>query len=166
MGEASERQAILLRLRVDLLRDAATSQEIALDVRARLGHLEDAAPEVVAYVAVQVHRYYTAVESLIERIERVLGAVPDGPDWHHELLRGATYELDGIRPPILSDATYDHLAEILRFRHFFRHAYVVALDARKLATVVRHVDGVHDSLQQELQAFAEFLRDLTTSLAD
>jgi hypothetical protein len=164
--DASESRATLLRLRGDLLRDTAIAAELADEVEARAQDLPAASPEVRAYLAVLVHRFYTSVESAIERVERTLGSVPEGPEWHHDLLRGATYELEGVRPAILGDETYRRLSEILRFRHFFRHAYAVELDENKLGVVVGHLVASHGSVDDELRRFADFLRDLAESLAD
>ena len=164
MVDTSESRATLLRLRGDLLRDAAVASGLATEILGRAAELEGSSPELRAYLAVLAHRFYTSLESAIERVERTLGSVPDGPEWHHDLLRGATYELEGVRPAIVSGDTYGHLSEILRFRHFFRHAYAVELDEKKLATVIEHVAASHGSVTEELEGFAEFLRDLAESL--
>jgi hypothetical protein len=42
---------------------------------------------LLAVVAVDLHDYYTALESLLERTARLLdGDVPSGHEWHRELL--------------------------------------------------------------------------------
>ncbi len=40
-----------------------------------------------AFLAVQLHNYYTAMEKVLERILRVVdGVIPTGDSWHRELL--------------------------------------------------------------------------------
>ena len=88
-------------------------------------------------------------------------AEPAGGDWHLDLLRGATRELPGIRLAVLPRAVLDPLHEVLRFRHFFRHAYAIALDGTKLAKVARHVVTVHADVDAALGAFDRFLAELS-----
>ncbi|MBM4320703.1 MAG: hypothetical protein FJ125_12290, partial [Deltaproteobacteria bacterium] len=52
-----------------------------------------------AYLAVELHRYYTALESALERLLRTLDRfVPAGETWHRELLRLASLPLPEVRP--------------------------------------------------------------------
>lgn len=80
-------------------------------------------------VAIDMHRYYGVVENLLERVERTMGVEPPpSPNWHNDLLWGATRPLAEARPAILREETARALEPLLAFRHFFRHAYTVELD--------------------------------------
>ncbi|MCC6782579.1 MAG: hypothetical protein IT457_07025 [Planctomycetes bacterium] len=69
---------------------------------------------VLAMAAVDVHRYSTAIENLLERIERGVGAAPaPGPAWHRELLLCASRALANARPAILSPETIPALERLL-----------------------------------------------------
>lgn len=106
--------------------------EIAADRRAfeeRAGELEDLVlaagasdPNVLARAAVALHHAYSAVESALARIAKVLDTEPSGINWHRSLIETAVIEVPGIRPGLLSASALPHLRDILAFRHFFRHA--------------------------------------------
>jgi len=48
-----------------------------------------------AVLALGLHRWYSAIESILERTERAFGTLPAGPDWHAELLEGAALDIPG-----------------------------------------------------------------------
>jgi len=92
------------------------------------------APEM-ALVAISLHHAYQAFESLLERICRALALpVPVGERSHQELLDEAAIDIPGVRPALLPEDARRPWQELLRFRHFFRHAYSVELDPEELAS--------------------------------
>jgi hypothetical protein len=152
MAEPSEMRGRLARLGSELAADQAMIATLGAEISAKLGSLtaDGGDGRALAYLAVQLHRYYTALVSAVERIERVFGSGPSGGDWHVELLQAAL-----IAP----------LREVLRFRHFFRHAYAVDLDAAKLARVGEIVSTTHPDVVTSLGAFAAFMAGARDSLA-
>jgi hypothetical protein len=89
-------------------------------------------------VAVNLHGYYTALETLLERVARLLDEhVPEGPSWHVDLLAQMQVEIPGLRPPAIDPTVVEDLHELRKFRHFFRNAYVLDLDPEH---VRRHAD--------------------------
>ena len=120
--------------------------------RARL--LPGADRVACAYAAVMLHHLYTAIESALERICRTVeGSVPGGPDDHVSFLRDATLELPGIRPAILQAARFSPLFEMLRFRHFVRHAYSVQWDITRLRVLSDTAVSVWPEVRSDLDAF-------------
>lgn len=125
--------------------------------------LDEPDEATLALVAISLHHGYGAVESLLERVvKRIEGDVPRGRTWHQDLLRISALELEGIRPALLSDTTARELRKLLSFRHFFRHAYGVDLDAEELRrnqavvlTVSPQLDADLDRLDAWLAALAE-----------
>ena len=114
---------------------------------------------ITAMVAVDLHRYYTATENVLERIERCIGALPpSGPAWHKDLLLGATRELADARPAILSPAVAPDLERLLAFRHFFRHAYAVDFDPARLGDLVSQLASVHVLVAADLRQFVVHLQ--------
>jgi hypothetical protein len=90
----------------------------------------------LAQAAVALHHAYGAVESALERVARTLeGGVPLGADSHVALLEAMALEIEGVRPAVLSQQSLLLLRRLLGFRHFFRHAYAVGLDAARLASL-------------------------------
>ncbi len=126
-------------------------------MRDRVAEIRDAAtfagtPVYAAVVAVAMHHYYTAFESAIERSLRFFdGDLPQGGDWHRALLLEAVRPLPGIRMPLVSASTLPDWDELLRFRHFFRHAYAVSLDWKQLAPLMERVDRLHPMACADLE---------------
>jgi hypothetical protein len=146
------------RLRAELASDLRAFDS-RLDELARLGTLAEPGPAAVAAVA--LHHAYGAVESALLRVARELGeGAPTGPDWHQALLDTMALDIPDVRPAVLSADTRDSLARLLAFRHFFRHAYAVALDAERLDAVRSSALGLREPMHADLAHFDVFLVDL------
>ena len=92
-------------------------------------------PAQSALVALSLDHAYQAFETILLRIERSIGwPERTGANWHAALLADAALEIPGVRPPLLPAEVLADWDALLRFRHFLRHAYVIDLDAEKLAT--------------------------------
>jgi len=73
----------------------------------------------------------------------VESGLPGGPSYHQDLLRGMALPLAVVRPAVLNPARLGDLAELLAFRHFFRHAYAVALDEAELRSHAARLERTH-----------------------
>jgi hypothetical protein len=166
MGDPSEMRAKLARLASELAPERIMIDTLGSEISDRAQALTADAGDApaLAYLAVKVHRYYTGIENALERIERVFGSGPSGGEWHLELLNGSALDLAGVRPPILPAHLIAPLREILRFRHFFRHAYAVELDAARLKRVAEIVRDVHPGIASSLGRFAEFIDSAAAAL--
>lgn len=155
---------LLAELRKD--REAVERQLTELEaLRGRWGDVEREAP-LLAYACVLLHGWYTGLESLFERIARTVdGHVPTGERSHRALLRQMTVELPGVRGPIIASALEGELAELLKFRHFFRHAYAVTLDPKKVRAEADRVSTHHAEVARALDAVEAFLTQSLTALA-
>lgn len=71
-----------------------------------------------------------------------------------------TLDIEGIRPRLLSDQAYDCLDELRRFRHLFRSAYRMRLDAERLALVYRKAQALEHVYQADIERFLAFLDTL------
>lgn len=150
--------ASLQRLRAEIrfdrdafarLVDELDSIELAADA--------DKAPQR-AQAAVALHHAYGSLESIMVRVARQLeGDVPGGADWHQALLHSMGLEIEGVRPAVFSRATIGALRRLLGFRHFFRHAYAVELDAERLAIVRDEAVAGASAILAELDALDRFL---------
>jgi hypothetical protein len=96
----------------------------------RLLHEPPPATHVEAdHFALTAHHAYSALEPILERTARTLeGGVPQGPNWHLELLDNAFLDLPGLRPPVFSAETSPMLRELSGCRHLVRHAYDLEFD--------------------------------------
>ncbi len=127
-----------------------------------------AAPEPdrrdLGLVAIDLHHYYTAVETAFERVARLLDEdVPSGPDSHRQLIDQMALEIPGLRDALIDTALRDWLQELRRFRHFFRNAYCVELDPSELGRHVAKLLANAPAFIAALDRFAAWLaaaRDL------
>ncbi len=134
----------------------------ALEARHRdaasLSDRPDISDRDVVVLAVHVHGWYTALETLLERVARLLDtAVPSGASWHAELISQMAVVVPGLRPAVIDSQLEGKLAEIRRFRHFFRNAYVLDLDASRVVAQARLVAEVHAVASPGLDALEAHL---------
>lgn len=123
----------LTRLKTDLTSDRAAMDARESEVGELVRRWDKAGslgrPELVL-IAVNLHGWYTALETALERVARLLDqTVPDGGSWHLDLLAQMRLEVPGVRPAIVPESFMPELHELRKFRHFFRNAYALDLDA-------------------------------------
>ena len=134
-------------------RAAARHAALALDLG---GQLDD--PIAQTALAASLHHFYSALESLAERVLRAFDqTIPSGERWHQELLELAGLDLPDVRPALFSQETLPLLRRSLAFRHFFRHAYAVAWDPAELARNVETLRTLLPRVDADLDRFAAVL---------
>lgn len=104
-------------------------------------------------LAALLHSYYTGIENVFRRIAAPCdGGLPSGPSWHRQPLDSmATRTPEG--PAVISNGTRDRLEEYLCFRHLFRHAYTLELDAHKLEPLAAACRQSFGGLAQDVRRF-------------
>lgn len=92
------------------------------------------------WVALALDHAYEALETLLRRVERGLG-LPErtGDRWQAELLEAASLDVPRLRPPVVPGAAHSPWLELLKSRHFPRHACAVELEPARLAENVRRL---------------------------
>ncbi len=114
--------------------------------------------EYIDSVALNLASFYTGVETLFELVARhVDGKAPGGPDWHRDLLRRMTQDLEGVRMPVIRPKTAERLDELRRFRHIVRHIYADHLALNNLRPLIERAGSLWARLSTELEGFASFL---------
>jgi hypothetical protein len=114
-----------------------------------------------ADIQADLHNLYCAFEGIFQRIAGAFGnQISDQAGWHADLLRRMTLEIEGLRPRLLSDDAYDALDELRRFRHLFRSAYRLRLDAERLALVHRKARVLDQVYRADIERFLAFLDSL------
>jgi hypothetical protein len=114
-------------------------------------------PEV-ALLAVNLHAWYTAFESLLERVARLLDqTVPTGSSWHNDLMEQMRIDVPGLRRALVPSETVAPLYELRKFHHFFRNAYTLDLDLAKVRARARDLEAAAPSVIEALDRFAEEL---------
>ncbi len=117
-------------------------------------------------VAANLHGYYTALETLCERIARQLDEnVPAGPTWHTELVAQMQVEVPGLRPRVIAAEVLDDLHELRKFRHFFRNAYVLDFDPILIKGHAERVHKIHDTVAREVATVRVHIDQLLRTLS-
>lgn len=107
------------------------------------------------------HDFYCGAERIFKKIAHELnGGIPAGEAWHHELLNDMKLDLPGLRPAVVSPATYKLLLEFLQFRHKFRNIYGFDLDYGKLAEIEKKFPLAHRQFKHEVETFLIFIEQL------
>jgi hypothetical protein len=110
-------------------------------------------------VALNLHGFYSGVERLFEKIAGSIdGSMPEGANWHQELLNQMAIEVPGVRPAVISVELKGKLEEYRGFRHVVRNVYTYHLDPDKLKPLVKTIRSVMKKLEKELSAFARFIQ--------
>lgn len=108
------------------------------------------------------HDFYCGVERIFERIaEELNGGIPEGENWHTQLLKDMTLQIEEVRPAVISKEMLAELKGYLEFRHRFRNIYGFELEWDKMKGLKETMPGVADRFKKEIKEFIEFMKKLT-----
>ena len=113
-------------------------------------------------VALNLHSFYSGLERLFELIARhVDRRLPEGANWHRDLLKQMVEDMPEVRPAVISQETATALDEFRRFRHLVRSVYTVHLDPQKMQPLMENLLVVWSKTRDELLAIADYLEMLS-----
>ena len=109
--------------------------------------------------------YFEKDEHTFERaVEKVLaftGELPvDDRSYHSQLLRKASFELDGIRPALISREAFEIIDELRRYRHAFRNLYRSSVKPDRLLKLVSDLRRNHSLVVSGLLRVISFYRSI------
>lgn len=112
-------------------------------------------------VAINLHGFYAGLERIFETIaSRIDQTVPEGGNWHQELLEQMNTELASIRPPVLSDSTRKQLDRYRGFRHVVRNVYTFEFDPEQIDLLMKRLPDIAEHVHSDLQSFADVLEEI------
>lgn len=123
-------------------------------------------PRVPTFVEVRaagsiLHDFYTATEKIFRQIAvQIDGDLPQGNDWHVQILQRMATNIPSVRPPVISEELLHNLEEYLRFRHLFRNIYGFELRWELLQGLARRLPDTQRQLAFELWEFSSFISTL------
>jgi len=107
-----------------------------------------------------LHNLYNACESILKRLAGFFENSVEETRWHTDLLKRMTLNIEGIRPPIISNGSYSLLNELRKFRHLFRHAYDYELRWEKLNDLVEEYKKGKCNFMQDMEKIKKLLNQL------
>lgn len=127
----------------------------------------DVAKALVNALALSLHHIYSAVEASFERVAKYVDQrIPQGSDWHAELLWQMSLDIPGVRPAIIPAPLKARLDEYRRFRHVVRKGYEHALEWERMERHVRELPALERELAAAFGAFEQFLVGIIDGLDD
>ncbi len=109
-------------------------------------------------VALNLQGFYSGVERLLQLIATTIdGNLPQGAEWHKELLEQMSQEMPDIRPAILSENAKISLDSYRSVRHVVRFTYTFRLEPKRLEELTEELRPTFAIVQRELEAFADLL---------
>ncbi len=108
------------------------------------------------------HDFYCGIERIFERIaEELNGGIPEGENWHIQLLKDMTLQIEEVRPAVISKELLAELKGYLEFRHRFRNIYGFELEWDKMKGLKETMPGIAERFKKEIKEFIAFMKTLT-----
>jgi len=109
-------------------------------------------------VALNLHGFYAGVERIMQDIARTMEkTLPDGAEWHQDLLLQMSAEIPSIRPAVLSQETRQCLEEYRGFRHVVRNVYTFNLRPARLQELASRLHDCHEAVRRDLEELITLL---------
>ena len=108
-----------------------------------------------------LHDFYSGIEKIFKRIAVTIDrSLPEGDDWHIQLLNRMAIKIDGIRPEIISEELKNKLGEYLGFRHVFRNIYGFELSLERTKFLAESLENTYKNFKEAIDKFESFLSKL------
>ena len=152
----------LVVLRADIRRELGNVQRLVAEAEECELDLDNWSKRVrVRTVGSILHDFYCGVERIFRQIAIVVDEdLPEGSDWHAQLLLRMSTDIGTVRPAVLNEETTSQLDEYLRFRHLFRHIYGFELKWDRCRVLFERLPEMFEVLERQLEAFDRFLQTL------
>lgn len=144
--------------------DEMAALERLLNVLTALIDQADAIPEIalVPALASYITDFYTGCERISERVVIALdGGIPEGANWHEQLLRQVADSGENsrppIRPPLWQGSLLLDLNEYRKFRHFDRHRYKLELKLDRGLELAHQIQPTYLKIQRAIADFDQWL---------
>jgi hypothetical protein len=152
-------KAKILALKADVSADLQAIEQIYLKLADQPEMI--AGDEQVIVTGYYLHNLYNAFENIFQRVaEAFENDISDRAQWHAQLLRRMTLNIEGVRPRLLSDEAYQCLDELRRFRHLFRNLYTADLNSERLRLVWDEAHRLQSFYRADIERFLAYLDQL------
>ncbi len=111
-------------------------------------------------IALKLHNFYTDCERVFTRISSEFnGGLPKSHDRHVILLRKMTFDIEGVRPAVLTRETASLLDEYRAFRHIVRNIYGFEIRMSRMSPLLDNFREALNAVRFDTEAFVGFLRE-------
>ena len=107
-----------------------------------------------------LHNFYNGCENIFRLIARFFENDLGPQSWHRDLLKRMKLEVEGYRPRLIDDETFNMLNEFRAFRHVFRHCYSFQLDWEREKTIAKKYPEIWERLVVQVNDFLKILRTI------
>ena len=105
-----------------------------------------------------LHDFYSGIERVFVRIaEELNGGVPQGEQWHRQIVTDMALDIPGVRPAVIDAALTEELGDFLRFRHVFRNVYGSLLQAERMRPLEERLPAVLAAFRRQVRAFLAWM---------
>ena len=112
-------------------------------------------------IALTLHSIYTGYEKVVEiLIKGIDGDLPTAIDYHTALLKRATYEIPEVRPPIISEETFNLLNILRGYRHKLRRTYTYLISPPKVIDLTEMAVKSWEFLNKDWESFKKYLLEI------
>lgn len=138
-------------------------EKLFVDYKSLLKKVSNQKPSFIELgsLAMLLHSFYNGLENIFSRISRKIdGNMPDGEEWHKELLEQMAKQTKKREQIVISNNTCEDLKVYLGFRHFSRHAYAFDLDWNLMKDLVLRIAEIKKRVICEIKSFIDKLEKL------
>ena len=119
---------------------------------------------LVESAALKLHNLYSLFERIFEKFaSEINGGSPTSPDWHMRLLRSMSLEVEGVRPLVIDEKTYQTLLIYLKFRHVVRSNYGFEIDLDRLMPLLKESPYAISIFTRDIRNFIKFLKAMANT---
>lgn len=148
-------------LRAVVLKDLQAIERIEEHVTSLTGATEPLSRAQIDSLGFALHNLYNALENSFTQISLTFeNHVKDRVRWHRELLGKMFLAIPPVRPAVLPETNRPLLADLLGFRHLFRHGYELSLEEVKLVALTSRWLREGASVKEALRQFLAQMPDL------
>lgn len=148
-------------LKADIERELRNLERLTQEMDEVLTEIPEATVIAVRAAGSILHDFYTGAEKIFRRIAiKIDRDLPEGEEWHIQLLQRMAVPVEGIRPKVIDEDLESNLEESLRFRHLFRNIYGFELKWERCQPLVQRLEETFADLAGQIRKFEDFLESL------
>ncbi len=117
--------------------------------------------DYIGTIALHLHSYYNGVERILYVVAQSIdNSVPQGEDWHQQLLTQMTLPIPNVRPVLIGEQAYRELNDFRGFRRVVRSNYAFELDPERVLALAQKLSIGSQAFLNDCQQFCDKLKQI------